>query len=67
VSQLLKGQVQREIATACFMGLNTLARYVELERRIHETQELEERIVMLEQRDRARANQGSFQQYKKRR
>jgi hypothetical protein len=43
--------LQREIATACFMGLNTLARLVELERRIRETDELEARIEALEQRE----------------
>jgi hypothetical protein len=28
---LLKGEIARETATACFMGLNTLARYIGLE------------------------------------
>jgi hypothetical protein len=55
VSQLLSGDLQREIATACFMGLNTLARLVELERRIRETDELEARIEALEVRQRLEA------------
>jgi hypothetical protein len=28
--------VERDVATACFMGLGTLARFIELERRIRE-------------------------------
>lgn len=55
VSQLLKGQVRREIANSCFTGLNVLARYVELERRIRETDELEARIEALEARQRLEA------------
>jgi hypothetical protein len=56
VSQLLKGQVRREIANSCFTGLNVLARYVELERRIHEQDELEQRIEALERRQRTQQN-----------
>jgi hypothetical protein len=48
VSRLLKGEVERDVATACFMGLNVLARYIELERKIKETEELEERLTELE-------------------
>jgi hypothetical protein len=55
VVQLLNGGVQREVATACFMGLNILARYVELERRIRESDELEARIEALEVRQRLEA------------
>jgi hypothetical protein len=55
VVQLLNGGVQREVATACFMGLNVLARYVELERRIRESDELEARIEALEVRQRLEA------------
>jgi hypothetical protein len=64
ITQLLSGGVQREIATACFMGLNVLARYIELERKIFETVELEERILMLEQRDRAKANKSTWQTHR---
>jgi hypothetical protein len=48
VGQLLKGEVERDVATACFMGLGTLARFIELERKIKETDELEERLTELE-------------------
>lgn len=53
VARLLEDTVERSTATACFMGLNTLARLLELQRSLHETQELEARIAMLEQRARA--------------
>ena len=42
------GRVSREIATACFMGLNVLARYIELERRIVEQEQVMERLEALE-------------------
>src|SRR5215211_8754066 len=48
ISKLLKDEIERDIATACFMGLNVLARYIELERKIRETEELEERLAALE-------------------
>ncbi len=48
VSRLLQGTVERDTATAAFMGLNVLARYIELERKIREQDELEERLVELE-------------------
>jgi hypothetical protein len=50
VTRLLDGTVQREIATACFMGLNVFARYIELERKIRETEEIEARLSALEAR-----------------
>jgi hypothetical protein len=49
VAKLLKGELARETATACFMGLNVLARYIELERKILEQEEILERIEQLEQ------------------
>jgi len=49
VAQLLKGEVERETATAAFMGLNVLARYIDLERRIREQDEIEERLAALEE------------------
>jgi hypothetical protein len=64
VSQLLAGQVQRDVATAAFQGLNVLARYVELERRIHEQDELEVRLEALEQR--ARVEQSTWQSRRRR-
>ncbi len=36
------------MATACFMGLNVLARYIELERKIREQEVLEDRLEALE-------------------
>jgi hypothetical protein len=48
VSQLIKGEVDRGLAQAAFAGLHVLARLIELERRIKETDELEERIEALE-------------------
>jgi len=49
VARLLKGEVERDVATACFMGLGTLARFIELERRIREQDEIEERLAALEE------------------
>jgi hypothetical protein len=49
VAKLLKGELARETATACFMGLNVLARYIELERKIREQEELVERLESLEE------------------
>jgi hypothetical protein len=48
VSRLLKGEVERDVATAAFMGLGTLARYIELERKIREQDEVLERLEALE-------------------
>ena len=48
VNKLIKGEVERDTATAAFMGLNVLARYIELERKIKEQDELEERLTELE-------------------
>ena len=48
VSGLLKGTVERDVATACFMGLNVLARYVEVERRLKEQEEVVERLEQIE-------------------
>ncbi len=49
VGRLLRSEVERDVATAAFMGLNTLSRFIELERRIREQEELEERITALEE------------------
>ncbi len=48
VAKVLAGDVERDVATACFMGLNVLARYVELERKIKETEDFEQRLEALE-------------------
>ena len=51
VSRLLQGDVERDIATAAFMGLNTLARYIEVERKVRELEEIEQRLAALEEAD----------------
>lgn len=48
VAKLLTGEVERDTATAAFMGLNTLARYIELENKLKLTEEIEERLQALE-------------------
>jgi len=48
VSRLLKGEVERGVAATAFMGLGTLARYIELERRLIEQEELVARMEALE-------------------
>ncbi len=51
--------MERDTATAAFMGLNVLARYIELERKIREQDEVLERMERiedaLEERDRGGA------------
>ncbi len=49
VTKLLRGEVGRETATACFMGLNVLARYIEIERRVKELEDLEAQMREIEQ------------------
>ncbi len=49
VAQLLQGTVERDTATAAFMGLNVLARYIELERRLIEQDEVLTRLEALEE------------------
>jgi len=48
--QVLDGRVQTNVAAVANQLINTRLRAVELERRIKETEELEERIVELEER-----------------
>jgi hypothetical protein len=48
VSRLLAGEVERDVATAAFMGLGTLARFIELERRLIEQDEVLERMEQIE-------------------
>ncbi len=48
VSRLLAGEVERGVATASLMGLNVLARYIELENKLKLTEEIEERLDALE-------------------
>ena len=49
VARLLRGEVERDIATSAFQGLNVLARFLELERRIRETEDLLPRLEALEE------------------
>jgi hypothetical protein len=52
VAKVITGDLDRSVATAAFMGLNVLARYIELERKIVEQEELRERIEHLENLER---------------
>jgi hypothetical protein len=49
VGRLLNGEVGRDTATAAFMGLNTLGRFIELERKLRDQEELVERLEALEE------------------
>jgi hypothetical protein len=46
------------VATAAFMGLGTLARYIELERKIREQDEVLERLEALEALEEQPGNRG---------
>jgi|SRR5829696_774440 len=48
LAKLLHDDIERGVATACFMGIGVLARLIELERRIQEQDDLLERIAALE-------------------
>lgn len=48
VAKLLRGEMERDTATAAFMGLNVLARYIDLEAKIRAQDEILERIEALE-------------------
>ncbi len=49
VDDVISGNVERADATVAFQGLGVLARYVEQERKVKETEELTERIAALEE------------------
>ncbi len=49
VNKLIKGEIERGIAATCFMGLNTLGRFIELELKVREQEEIIERLEALEQ------------------
>jgi hypothetical protein len=49
VVKLIKGEAERDTATAAFMGLNVLARYIEVERKLREQEELVERMDAIEE------------------
>jgi hypothetical protein len=56
VGRLIREDVPREVAMACFVGINCLMRILEQERRLVEQHELTERIEALEQRARVEQN-----------
>jgi hypothetical protein len=49
VVKLIRGDADRDAATAAFMGLNVLARYIEVERKLREQEELVERMDAIEE------------------
>ena len=49
IGRLLIGQAERGTAAVVFQGINTLARLIELERRIREQDEIEEQLAALEE------------------
>jgi hypothetical protein len=55
----LQGTVPRDVATAAFMGLGTLARYIDLEMRLIEREELIQRMEALERSLEDRPTNGS--------
>ena len=57
-ARLLKGEIARDTATACFMGLGTLARFIDLERRLIEQDQVLERIEALEALEEQPGNRG---------
>jgi hypothetical protein len=52
IDRLLNGRIERGPATATFQGLNVLARFIDLETKIAEQEELRERIEHLENLER---------------
>jgi hypothetical protein len=48
LAKLLNGSIHRGDATAAFMGINTLARLIEQERKMRADEEFEERLVEVE-------------------
>jgi hypothetical protein len=56
IARLLDGRLERGNATATFQGLNVLARFIELERKIVEQEELRERIERLEEAEASAAH-----------
>jgi hypothetical protein len=53
---VLSGTIPRQVGSVMFMGFNTLLRAVEVERRIIEQDEIEERLEALEAREAAGKN-----------
>jgi hypothetical protein len=59
ISRLLKGELPTSTAAVAFQGINALMRVVEMERKIIEQDQLEERLRALERR--ARVEQNTWQ------
>ena len=51
VDGVLNGTIERGVGAVAFQGLNTLLKAIEIERKIKETEELEERLAALESQD----------------
>jgi hypothetical protein len=49
IAGVLTGRVERSVGAVVFQGFNTLLKAIEVERKIKETQDLEERITALEE------------------
>jgi hypothetical protein len=49
IGEVNSGRTQRGVGAVLFQGFNTLLKAIETERRVRETEELEERIEALEQ------------------
>jgi uncharacterized protein YwlG (UPF0340 family) len=62
VGGVLNGSIERGVGAVAFQGLNTLLKAVEVERKIKETEELEERLVELENAQ-PEGNTGGYRQW----
>jgi hypothetical protein len=60
ISRLLKGELPTPTAAVAFQGINALMRVVEMERKIIEQDELEERLGALERRARVEQQRSSW-------
>jgi hypothetical protein len=63
IDKEITGEVDRAVATAGFMGLNVLARYIELERKIREQEEVLARLERLEEAA-ERKNEGGSRRWR---
>jgi hypothetical protein len=60
---VITGDLDRSVATAAFMGLNVLARYIELERKIREQEQVLVRLRGLEEAA-ERKNEGGSRRWR---
>jgi hypothetical protein len=61
---VITGDLDRSVATAAFMGLNVLARYIELERKIVEQEELVGRLESLEEAQARKTSNGGGRRWR---